>query len=123
VSPGRSLWRFLLLTAIGHEVSYGLVKADRLDDAGQRLTNLWVGLTLAGIYRPNLLSAAGGRRASLARQVATLAADTVLIAVGTRWWQDGLAVLQREILTRPPADIEPAPRIERSMLPGISIRS
>jgi hypothetical protein len=125
VSPGRSLWRFLFLAAIGHEVSYTLVKADRLDSARQRLTNIWIGLTLAGIYRPNLLAHAD-RRSSVARQVANVAADAALIALATRGWHEGLAVLRREILARQTeAEVEPAPRIEieRPVLPGISIRS
>src|SRR2546428_11423664 len=102
VSLGRSLLRFLFLAAIGHEVSYALVEDDRLEDIRQRLSRLdpridelvhcqlcvaaWVGVILAGIYRPNVLADAHGRRPSAARQVANVAGDAVLIALGTRWW-------------------------------------
>jgi len=126
VSLGRALSRFLVLAAIGHEVSYGLLKADRLDETRQRLTGFWVGLTLAGIFRPNLLAETGGRRSPLTRRLANLAADATLIALGARWWHEGVALLRREIASNgTAAEIELPPRIEieRAALPGISIRS
>jgi len=54
VSLGRSLVRFLALSAIGHELTYTVVKAHRFDDAREQLVSLSVGFLLAGIYRPNL---------------------------------------------------------------------
>lgn len=134
--------RFLFLAAIGHQVTYGVVEGDDFDDVRRRLSRLdsrvdafvhcppcvavWVGFILASIYRPNLLADLGGRRPSAARQVANLAADAVLIALGTSWWHEGLHLMQRVIeRERPQTEVEPADRveIERPTLPGISIRS
>lgn len=117
---------FLFLTAIGHELSYSLVESDRFDDRRQRLTSLSVGFVLAGIYRPNLLGGVGGRRPSAAHRIANLAADAVLIGLGTRWWHDTLDVLRREVRAKQQQDdLDAAERIEveRPSLPGISIRS
>jgi hypothetical protein len=103
-----------------------LLNADRLDQTRQRLTGLWVGFTLAGIFRPNLLAGPGGRRSSLPRRLANLAADATLIALGARWWHEGVALLRRETASKgTAAEIELPPRIEleRPALPGISIRS
>ena len=126
MSLGRSLVRFLALSAIGHELTYTVVKAHRFDDAREQLVSLSVGFLLAGIYRPNLLADTGARRRSAVRRVANLAADAVLIGIGTRWWHDILVARPREIpgMGRP-ADHEVADRIEieRASLPGISIRS
>ena len=124
MSLGRSLVRFLFLTAIGHEVTYTIVKADRFDDGRQRLASLLVGFVLAGIYRPNLLADGGGRRSAV-RQAANLTADAVLIGIGTRWWHDILDARPREIRsTGHQIDHQVADRIEldRATLPGISIR-
>ena len=83
MSLGRSLVRFLALSAIGHELTYTVVKAHRFDDAREQLVSLSVGFLLAGIYRPNLLADTGARRRSAVRRVANLAADAVLIGIGT----------------------------------------
>ena len=126
MSLGRSLTRFLFLTAIGHELSYSLVDTNRSDEMRQRLTSLSVGFVLAGIYRPNLLGGVDGRRPSALRVVANLAADAVLIGLGTRWWHDILDVLRREVRAKQEDDdLDAADRIEieRRSIPGISIRS
>jgi hypothetical protein len=118
--------RFLFLTAIGHELSYSLVETERFDGMRQRLTSLSVGFVLAGIYRPNLLGGADGRRPSAARQIANLAADAVLIGLGTRWWHDVLEIIRRQVQAKDQQDdLDAAERmeIERPSLPGISIRS
>jgi hypothetical protein len=118
--------RFLFLTAIGHELSYSLVETEGSNDIRQQLTNLSVGFVLAGIYRPNLLGGTDGRRPSAARRIAHLAADAVLIGLGTRWWHDVLAVIRRQVQAKQQQDdLDAAERMEseRSSLPGISIRS
>jgi len=126
VSLGRSLMRFLFLTAIGHELSYSLVETEGFDDMRQRLSSLSVGFVLAGIYRPNLLGGTDVRRPSTARRIANLAADAVLIGLGTRGWHDVLEVMRRQIQAKHQQDdLDAAERmeIERPSLPGISIRS
>jgi len=126
VSVARTLVRFLSLTAIGHELTYSLPEAEGSEGTRQRLTGLVVGFALAGIYRPNLLADVEGRRMTTARRLANLAADAVLIGLGTRWWHELLGELQRGWQSsRPRSNVESGPRIEtdRAMLPGISIRS
>ncbi|TMD66918.1 MAG: hypothetical protein E6I84_04470 [Chloroflexi bacterium] len=133
--------RFLFLTAIGQEVSHTLAEADGFEEVRQRISRLdprldafvhcqlciatWVGFILAATYRTNVLAAVDGRRPSAARRVANVAGDAVLITLATRWWQEVLALLRREVQPkRLRAVAEPAERIEfdRPMLPGISIR-
>jgi hypothetical protein len=126
VSVARTLVRFLTLTAIGHELTYSLAEAEGWEGTRQRLTGLVVGFVLAGIYRPNLLADVEARRMTTARRLANLAADAVLIGLGTRWWHELLGELQREWQSsRARSNVETGPRIEtdRAMLPGISIRS
>jgi hypothetical protein len=126
VSVARTLVRFLSLTAIAHELTYNLAEAEGSEGRRQRLTGLVVGFALAGIYRPNLLADVDGRRMTTARRVANLAADAVLIGLGTRWWHELLGELQRGLQSsRSRSNAESDPRIEteRVMLPGISIRS
>ena len=128
MSVARTLVRFLCLTAIGHELTYGLAEAEGSEGTRQRqrLTGLVVGFALAGIYRPNLLADVEGGRMTTARRLANLAADAVLIGLGTRWWHELLGELQRGWQSsRPRSNVESGPRIEtdRAMLPGISIRS
>jgi hypothetical protein len=126
VSVARTLVRFLSLTAIGHELTYSLAGAEGSEGRRQRLTGLVVGFALAGIYRPNLLADVEGRRMTTARRLANLAADAVLIGLGTRWWHELLGELERGLLSgRPRSNAESDQRIEteRAMLPGISIRS
>ncbi|TMG30819.1 MAG: hypothetical protein E6H93_07970 [Chloroflexi bacterium] len=126
MSLGRSLVRFLALSAIGHELTYTVVKAHRFDDAREQLVSLSVGFLLAGIYRPNLLADTGARRRSAVRRVANLAADAVLIGIGTRRWHDILVARPREIPgmgRRVDHEVADRIEIERASLPGISIRS
>jgi len=126
VSVARTLVRFLSLTAIGHELTYSLAEAEGSEGTRQRLTGLVVGFALAGIYRPNLLADVEGGRMTTARRLANLAADAVLIGLGTRWWHELRGELERGWRSsRPPSNVESDQRIEteRAMLPGISIRS
>jgi hypothetical protein len=126
VSVARTLVRFLSLSAIGHELTYSLAEAEGSEGTRQRVTSLVVGFALAGIYRPNLLADVEGRRMTTARRLANLAADAVLIGLGTRWWHELLGELERGRQSRRPrSDVESDQRIEtdRAMLPGISIRS
>ena len=118
--------RFLALSAIGHELTYTVVKAHRFDDAREQLVSLSVGFLLAGIYRPNLLADTGARRRSAVRRVANLAADAVLIGIGTRRWHDILVARPRGIPgmgRRVDHEVADRIEIERASLPGISIRS
>src|SRR5439155_1601139 len=62
-----------------------------------------------------------------ARKVANVAGDAVLIALGTRLWNDALGLLRHEVQVKQ-TEIEAADEsgpieLERAVLPGISIRS
>ena len=148
MSLGRTLLRFLFLAAIGHQVTYTIVEGGIFERMRKRASSIhpkldefihchlcvgtWAGAVLAGIYRPNLLADVGARPPSAARRVANLAGDAVLIALGTRLWNEILGLLRREVQVKQKeierAEVErvdeSAPiEIERAMLPGISIRS
>ena len=87
----------------------------------------WIGIVLAVIYRPQLLASVDGRPPTAARTVANVAGDAVLIALGTRLWNDALGLLRREVQVKQ-TEIEAADEsgpieLERAVLPGISIRS
>src|SRR5438552_890379 len=73
-----------------------------------------------------LLADTGARRRSAVRRVANLAADAVLIGIGTRRWHDTLVARPREIPgmgRRVDHEVADRIEIERASLPGISIRS
>jgi hypothetical protein len=143
MSLGRTLWRFVFLTGIGHQLTYTLVEGGIFAPTRRRLSAVhpsvdefvhchlcvgtWVGMVLAAIYRPHLLSDVDGRSPSAARNAANLAGDAVLIALGTRLWNDVSGLLRRQVQVKQ-AEIEAADEsapleIERPALPGISIRS
>ena len=87
----------------------------------------WIGIVLAVIYRPQLLGSVDARPPTAARNVANVAGDAVLIALGTRLWNDALGLLRREVQVKQ-TEIEAADEsgpieLERAVLPGISIRS
>ena len=142
MSLARTLTRFAFLTAIGHQVTDTLVDGQIFEDARDRLGSLhpkaeqfvrchlcvgtWVGLALAAIYRPNLLSDVEGTPPGPARRLANLMGDAALIALGTRVWTEALAWWRREgkaaqetaeAPDQSEAATEPSP-----MHPGISIR-
>ena len=145
MSLGRTLLRFLFLAAIGHQVTYTIVEGGIFEGMRQRVSHThpkldefihchlcvgtWTGAVLAGVYRPNLLADVEAKPRSAARQLANLAGDAVLIALGTRLWNETLGLLRREVQVKQ-QEIENAGdddsaqiEIERAMLPGISIRS
>jgi hypothetical protein len=135
--------RFAFLAAIGHQVTYTIVEGGIFADTRTRVSAIhpkleefihchlcvgtWSGIMLASIYRPNLLADATGDRKSGGRQLANLAGDAFLIALGTRVWNEVLGLLRREVqLKQQTAEaISEADRItlERPSMPGISVRS
>lgn len=148
MSLGRTLVRFLFLAAIGHQVTYTIVEGGIFEGMRARVSRIhpkldefvlchlcvgtWAGAVLAGIYRPNLLADVDAKPPTAARKLASLAGDAVLIALGTRLWNEILGLLRREVQVKQ-KEIERAAgegvddsapiEIERAMLPGISIRS
>jgi hypothetical protein len=145
---GRTLLRFLFLAAIGHQVTYTVVEGGIFEDMRNRAgaihpkldefvhchlcVGTWAGVVLASLYHPNLLADVGARPASPARKVANLAGDAILIALGTRLWNEILGWLRREVQVKqnqidwPEANRidDSAPiEIDRATIPGISIRS
>jgi hypothetical protein len=148
MSLGRTLLRFMFLAAIGHQVTYTVVEGGIFEGMRQRVSRMhpkldefihchlcvgiWSGAVLAGVYRPNLLDAVGAKPPSVARQLANWAGDAMLIALGTRLWNETLGLLRREVQVKQ-KEIEKAEsegiddsapiEIERAMPPGISLRS
>lgn len=142
MSVARTLTRFAFLAAIGHQITYTIVEGAILEDVRGRVSRLhpkadqfvhchlcvgtWVGVVLASIYRPNLLADVEGRQPGRVRQVANLAGDAVLIALGTRVWNELLGWLRREVQikekTIEAADGSLETAEEQPALPGISIR-
>ena len=148
MSLGRTLLRFLFLAAIGHQVSYTVVEGGIFEDVRNRVSAIhpkldefvhchlcvgtWAGVVLASIYHPNLLADVDARPPSAARKVANLAGDAILIALGTRVWNEILGWLRREVQVKQ-NEIESAEadriddsapiELDRATLPGISIRS
>ncbi len=143
MSLGRAMLRFFFLAAIGHQLSCTFVEGGIFEPARRRLSTVHprldefvhcrrcvetsVGIVLAAVYRPHLLADVDGRPPSPARNAVNAAGDAVLIALGTRLWNDLLGLLRREARIEQ-AEIEAvddaAPiEIERPVLPGISIRS
>jgi hypothetical protein len=134
MSLGRTLLRFIFLAAIGHQVTYTLVEGGIFEDVRQRLSTVhpkldefvhchlcvgtWAGIALAAAYRPNLLADVGGKPPSPARQVANVAGDALLIALGTRLWNEVLGLLRREVAVKQ-KEIEAD---QPASWPGISIR-
>ena len=142
MSLARTLTRLAFLAAIGHQITYTAVEGGIFEDARRRISSLhpkadqfvhchlcvgtWVGVVLASIYRPNLLAEVEGRRPGPGRRVANLAGDAVLIALGTRVWNELLGWLRREVQVKQQT-IEAVqelaePEEEQPALPGISIR-
>lgn len=143
MSLGRTLMRFTFLTAISHQITYTLVEGGILEDGRHRLSRIdprvdefihchlcvatWVGAVLAAIYRPNLLAAGEGKPASAPRQIANLAGDAILIALGTRAWNELLGLLRRQVQGTERvidgADETEGIEVQGQPLPGISLRS
>ena len=113
MSLARTLMRFIFLAAIGHQVTYTLVEGGIFKDTRERVGTVhpkvnefvhcqlcvgtWVGALLAATYRPNLLADVDGKRPGLPRQLANVAGDAFLIALGTRVWNEALGWLRREV--------------------------
>jgi hypothetical protein len=143
VSLARTLTRFLFLAAIVHQVTYTFVEGGIFEDVRRRLSAVdpkleefvhchlcvgtWVGMVLAAIYRPNLLADVDRKRPSMPRQVANVAGDAFLIALGTRVWNEALGWLRREVQVKQKTieAVEDAQQIgeDQPALPGISIRA
>jgi hypothetical protein len=142
MSLARTLVRFVFLAAIGHQVTYAFVEGRIFEETRDRIGRLdpkveefvhchlcvgtWVGALLAAIYRPNLLADVDGKRPGMPRQLANVAGDAVLIALGTRVWNEALGWLRREVQVKQKT-IEAADGTEadgggRPAFPGISIR-
>jgi hypothetical protein len=143
MSLARTLMRFIFLAAIGHQITYTVVEGGIFEDARRRVSGIhpkasefihchlcvgtWIGLVLAGIYRPNLLADVDNKPAAAARQLANVAGDAFLIALGTRVWNEGLGWLRREVQVKQQT-IEAAESAGSEAsglpgLPGISIRA
>jgi hypothetical protein len=145
---GRTLVRFVFLAAIGHQVTYTIVEGGIFEDMRRRASEIhpkldefvhchlcvgtWAGAVLAAIYHPNLLADVDDKPASASRKIANLAGDAMLIALGTRLWNEILGLLRREVQVKQKEIDTPRIRhvnesapieIERAALPGISIRS
>ena len=142
MSLARTLLRFLFLAAIGHQVTYTFVEGGIFEDTRETLGRLhpkvdefvrchlcvgtWIGAMLAAVYRPNLLADVDVKRPGVFRQAANLAGDAVLIALGSRVWNEGLGWLRREVQVKQHA-LESAPTgdptiEDRAAFRGISIR-
>jgi hypothetical protein len=143
MSLGRTLMRFAFLAAIGHQVTYTFVEGGIFEDTRNSLAAIhpkldefvhchlcvgtWSSMVLAGAYRPNLLADALGTRPSGVRRIANFAGDAFLIAMGTRFWNEVLGLLRREVQLKQktvetigePGEIV----IDRPSMPGIPIRS
>ena len=140
MQAGRTLLRFLFLSAIGHQVTYTLVEGDIFEEPRRRLAAIhpkvdefvhchlcvgtWIGAVLGAVYRPHLLADVGGR-SGRAADVANLAGDALLIAFGSRLWNEVLGLLRREVQKKQ-AEVEVVQDSladsEPTRLPGISIR-
>ena len=143
MSLGRTLMRFAFLAAIGHQITYTFVEGGIFEGTRTRLSAIhpkldefvhchlcvgtWSGIMLAGIYRPNLLADAAVPQKSAPRQLANLAGDAFLIALGTRVWNEILGLLRREVQLKQETveAVKEADRItlEKPSMPGISVRS
>lgn len=141
MSLTRTLMRFAFLAAIGHQITYTFVEGGIFAETRDRLGSIhpkvdefvhchlcvgtWVGTMLAALYRPNLLADVDAKRPGAFRQVANLAGDAFLIALGTRVWNEGLGWLRREVQVKQKtieAVEEQTATTDRSPYPGISIR-
>jgi len=147
MSLGRTLLRFFFLAAIGHQVTDTVVEGSIFEDVRYRVSAIHpkldefvhchlcigtcAGVVLASIYHPNLLADVEARP-SAARKAANLAGDAILIALGTRLWNEvlgwrrrGVQVKQNDIELAAAERLDDSAPIEldRATLPGISIRS
>lgn len=142
MSLARTLTRAAFLAAIGHQITYTVLEGGIFEDARRRVSSLhpkadefvhcqlcvgtWVGAVLAAIYRPNLLAEVDATPPAPARRIANLAGDAVLIALGSRVWNEMLGWLRREVQVKQKAieaaDESPPTDEEQPMPPGISIR-
>ena len=140
MSLTRTLMRFVFLAAIGHQVTYTFVEGGIFSETRERLGRLhpkvdefvhchlcvgtWVGALLALVYRPNLLADVNSTPPAVPRQLANVAGDAFLIALGTRVWNEALGWLRREVQVKQKAieAAEDADSDDRPAFPGISIR-
>lgn len=143
MSLGRTLMRFTFLAAVGHQITYTLVEGGIFEDSRRRLSRIdpkvdefvhchlcvgtWVGAVLAAVYHPDLLADAEGKPSSAPRHIANLAGDAILIALGTRIWNELLGLLRREVQVKQRvidgADETEGIEVQGQPLPGISLRS
>lgn len=132
--------RFAFLAAIGHQVTYTFVEGGIFSETRERLGRLhpkvdefvhchlcvgtWVGALLALIYRPNLLADVNTKPPAIPRQLANVAGDAFLIALGTRVWNEALGWLRRQVQVKQKTleAAESAADQDRPAFPGISIR-
>ena len=130
--------RFLFLAAIGHQVTYTFVEGGIFADTRERLGSLhpkvdefvhchlcvgtWVGAVLAAVYRPGLLADVGSKPPAVPRQLANVAGDAFLIALGARVWNEALGWLRREVQVKQKALEAAEVEGDRPAFPGISIR-
>lgn len=140
MSLARTLMRFAFLAAIGHQVTYTFVEGGIFSETRERLGRLhpkvdefvhchlcvgtWVGALLALIYRPNLLADVNTKPPAIPRQLANVAGDAFLIALGTRVWNEALGWLRRQVQVKQKTleAAESAADQDRPAFPGISIR-
>ena len=140
MSLARTLMRFAFLAAIGHQVTYTFVEGGIFSETRERLGSLhpkvdefvhchlcvgtWVGALLALIYRPNLLADVNTKPPAIPRQLANVAGDAFLIALGTRVWNEALGWLRRQVQVKQKTleAAETAADQDRPAFPGISIR-
>jgi hypothetical protein len=141
MSLARTLMRFAFLAAIGHQVTYTLVEGGIFSETREQVGSVhpklhefvhchlcvgtWVGALLAAVYRPNLLADVDAKRPGAGRQLANLAGDAFLIALGTRVWNEALGWLRREVQVKQKTieAVESAQvQSDGPAFPGISIR-
>lgn len=138
MSLARTLMRFAFLAAIGHQVTYTFVEGGIFADTRQQLGRLhpkvdefvhchlcvgtWVGALLAAVYRPNLLADVDSKPPAIPRQLANVAGDAFLIALGARVWNEALGWLRREVQVKQKTLEAAEDEGDRPGFPGISIR-
>jgi hypothetical protein len=146
MSLPRTLVRFAFLAAIAHQITYTLVEGSIFEDARQRVGSIhptlaefvrchlcmgtWVSILLAAAYQPRLLRDVQPQRPTLMRRVLDLAGDAFLLSLGSRVWNEILALLRREVqvketeveLRQKERDERQESEQGRSAYPGISIR-
>src|SRR5438046_3396625 len=104
MSLGRTLLRYLFRAGIGHQVTYTVVEGGIFEPTRRRLSTThprvdefvhchlcvgtWIGIVLAVIYRPQLLGSVDARPPTTESNVAYVASEVDLIALGNMQWHD-----------------------------------